>query len=153
RKLAVKFHPDKNPGDKSAEERFKEIGEAYEALSDPQKRAAYDEYGHAAFDPRRRASGFHDPFEIFREAFGGSGGIFDDLCGGARADPTGPQRGSDLRYDMEITFLEAAHGAEKEISVNKLDLCDVCHGTGREGDSKTKVCPTCQGRGQVVSSR
>jgi len=153
RKLAVKFHPDKNPGDKSAEERFKEIGEAYEALSDPQKRAAYDEYGHAAFDPRRRASGFHDPFEIFREAFGGGGGIFDDLFGGGRGDPTGPQRGSDLRYDMEIAFLEAAHGAEKEVSVNKLDLCDVCHGTGREGDSKTKVCPTCQGRGQVVTSR
>src|SRR3954468_15631898 len=83
RKLAVKYHPDKNPGDKAAEESFKEIGEAYEALSDPQKRAAYDQYGHAAFDPRRRAGGgFHDPFEIFREAFGGSGGsIFDDLFG------------------------------------------------------------------------
>src|ERR1700756_4110245 len=122
RKLAVKFHPDKNPGDKAAEEKFKELGEAYEALSDPQKRAAYDEYGHAAFDPRRRASGFHDPFEIFREAFGGSGSIFHDLFGGGRGDPTGPQRGSDLRYDMEITFLEAAQGAEKEVSVNKLDL-------------------------------
>lgn len=155
RKLAVKFHPDKNPGDKTAEEKFKEIGEAYEALSDPQKRAAYDEYGHAAFDPRRRASGFHDPFEIFREAFGGGGGggIFDDLFGSGRGDPTGPQRGSDLRYDMEITFLEAAQGVEKEISVNKLDQCDVCHGSGREGDSKTRVCPTCQGRGQVVTAR
>src|SRR5512145_1840907 len=78
RKLAIKYHPDKNPGDKSAEERFKEIGEAYEALSDPQKRAAYDQYGHDAFDPRRRAAGrgggFHDPFEVFREAFGGAGG-------------------------------------------------------------------------------
>src|SRR2546429_9066603 len=79
RKMAVKFHPDKNPGDKAAEESFKEIGEAYEALSDPQKRAAYDQYGHAAFDSRRRASGFHDPFEIFREAVGGSGSIFDGL--------------------------------------------------------------------------
>src|SRR5256714_4732339 len=156
RKLAVKYHPDKNPGDKAAEENFKEIGEAYEALSDPQKRAAYDQYGHAAFDPRMRgprAGGFHDPFEIFREAFGGGGSIFDDLFGGGRADPTGPQRGSDLRYDMEITFLEAAQGAEKEITVNKLDQCEVCHGTGREGDSKTRVCPTCQGRGQVVTSR
>src|SRR5881394_4636234 len=76
RKLAIKFHPDKNPGDKTAEEKFKEIGEAYEALSDPQSRAAYDQYGHAAFDPRMRrgaGSGFHDPFDIFREAFGGSG--------------------------------------------------------------------------------
>ena len=113
RKLAVKYHPDKNPGDKTAEENFKQIGEAYEALSDPQKRAAYDEYGHAAFDPRLRGGGrggFHDPFEIFRQAFGGGGGsIFDDLFGGGRTDPTGPQRGSDLRYDMEIAFLDAAH--------------------------------------------
>src|SRR5437763_10952104 len=150
RKMAVKYHPDKNPGDKQAEESFKEIGEAYEALSDPQKRAAYDQYGHAAFDPRRRAGGFHDPFEIFREAFGGGGGsIFDDLFGGSRGDPTGPQRGSDLRYDMEIDFLEAAQGAEKEITVTKLDQCEICHGTGREGDSKTRVCPTCHGRAQV----
>src|SRR5678816_4290616 len=125
RKLAIKFHPDKNPGDKAAEESFKEVGEAYEALSDPQTRAAYDQYGHAALDPRMRArgGGFHDPFEIFREAFGGStGSIFDELFGGgARSDPTGPQRGRDLRYDMEILFEEAAHGTEKEISVTKLD--------------------------------
>src|ERR1700747_1391296 len=82
RKLAVKFHPDKNPGDKAAEEKFKELGEAYEALSDPQKRAAYDQYGHAAFDARMRggrAGGFHDPVDIFREVFGGSGGIFEEL--------------------------------------------------------------------------
>src|SRR5882724_5843349 len=103
RKLALKYHPDKNPGDKAAEESFKEIGEAYEALSDPDKREAYNQYGHAAFDPRMRgarAGGFHDPFEIFREAFGGgTGTIFDELFGGgSRADPTGPQRGRDLRY-------------------------------------------------------
>jgi molecular chaperone DnaJ len=155
RKLAVKFHPDKNPGDKAAEEKFKEIGEAYEALSDPQKRAAYDQYGHAAFDPRMRASGrgFHDPFEIFREAFGGTGSIFDDLFGGGRTDPTGPQRGSDLRYDLEISFEEAANGCEKEVTVTKLDQCEHCHGSGREADSKVKSCPTCGGRGQVVSSR
>src|SRR5580693_931339 len=87
RKLAVKYHPDKNPGDHAAEEKFKELGEAYEALSDPQKRAAYDQYGHAAFDARQRASrgaGFHDPFDIFREVFGGSGGgsIFESFFGG-----------------------------------------------------------------------
>src|SRR5437773_2075488 len=117
RKLALKYHPDKNPGDKAAEEAFKEIGEAYEALSDPQKRAAYDQYGHAAFDPRmRRGGGFHDPFELFREVFGGSGSIFDELFGGGRQDPTAPQRGADLRYDLEITFEEAAHGTEKEIT-------------------------------------
>ena len=158
RKLAIKYHPDKNPGDKNAEEQFKELGEAYEALSDPQKRAAYDQYGHAAFDPRMRAGrgggGFHDPFDIFREAFGGGGSIFDEFFGGGqRSDPTGPQRGSDLRYDMEISFEEAANGCEKEITVNKLDSCEHCHGTGREADSKTKVCTTCNGRGQVITSR
>src|SRR5215510_14791791 len=101
RKLAIKFHPDKNPGDKTAEEKFKELGEAYEALSDPQKRALYDQYGHAAFERRAgawRGGGFHDPFEIFREVFGG-GSIFDELFGGGRSDPTQPHRGNDLRYD------------------------------------------------------
>jgi len=159
RKLAVKFHPDKNPGDKAAEERFKELGEAYEALSDPQKRAAYDQYGHAAFDPRMRGGGgrgggFHDPADIFREVFGAGGGIFDDLFGGGgRSDPSQPQRGADLRYDMEISFEEAANGCEKEITVNKPDRCDVCQGSGAESGSKSKPCPTCGGRGQVISSR
>src|SRR5581483_6948558 len=159
RKLAVKFHPDKNPGDKTAEEKFKELGEAYEALSDPQKRAAYDRYGHAAFDPRMRSGGggrsggFHDPADIFREVFGGSS-IFEDLFGGGgRSDPTQPQRGADLRYDMEITFEEAANGCEKEITVTKNDRCDVCHGSGAEPGSKSRTCPTCGGRGQVISSR
>lgn len=156
RKLAVKYHPDKNPGDKTAEEKFKELGEAYEALSDPQRRAAYDQYGHAAFDPRMRGGGrggFHDPADIFREVFGGGGSIFEDLFGGGRSDPTQPQRGADLRYDMEISFEEAANGCEKEITVNKQDRCEICHGTGAETGSKSKVCPTCGGRGQVISSR
>ena len=158
RKLALKFHPDRNPGDKVAEESFKEVGEAYEILNDPQKRAAYDQYGHAAFDPRSRAgrgAGFHDPFDLFREVFGGGGGgsILDELFGGGRADPTAPQRGADLRYDLEITFEEAAHGTEKEITFNKLDGCGSCSGSGQEPGSKVKPCPTCGGRGQVVSSR
>lgn len=154
RKLAVKYHPDKNPGDKAAEEKFKELGEAYEALSDPQKRAAYDQYGHAAFDPRMRggprAGGFHDPADIFREVFSGS--VFEDLFG-MRSDPTQPQRGADLRYDMEITFEEAAHGCEKEITVTKQDRCETCNGSGAEPGSRSKTCPTCNGRGQVISSR
>jgi molecular chaperone DnaJ len=161
RKLAVKFHPDKNSGDKTAEEKFKEIGEAYEVLSDPQKRAAYDQYGHAAFDPRARAGrgfggvgSFHDPFEIFREVFGGAagGGIFEGLFGGGQ-DPSQPRRGDDLRYDLEITLEEAALGCEKEISVTKLDRCDECNGSGMEHGSKIRTCSTCGGRGQVLMSR
>ncbi len=156
RKLAIKYHPDKNPGDKTAEEKFKELGEAYEVLNDPQKRAAYDQYGHAAFDRRSagfgRAGGFHDPFEVFREVFGG-GSIFEDLFGGARQDPSGAQRGEDLRYDMELTFEEAAHGCEKEITVSKPEPCELCQSTGAEPGSKVKACPTCGGRGQVISSR
>src|SRR6185369_5822994 len=161
RKLAVKFHPDKNPGDRTAEEKFKELGEAYEALSDPQKRAGYDQFGHAAFDPRQRASrggggGFHDPFDIFREVFGGGGGggsIFEELFGGGRADPSQPQRGEDLRYDLQLTFEEAAHGCVKVITVTTPERCDVCSGTGAEAGSRAKACPTCGGRGQVISAR
>src|SRR6266487_6908315 len=156
RKLAVKYHPDKNPGDKTAEDQFKELGEAYEVLCDPQKRAAYDAYGHAAFDRRAAGGfargGFHDPFDVFREVFGG-GSIFEDLFGGGRSDPTQPQRGEDLRYDMEIAFEEAAHGCEKEISVTKPERCESCHGSGAEAGSRSRTCPACGGRGQVISSR
>jgi len=159
RKLALKFHPDKNPGDKSAEEKFKEIGEAYEALSDPQNRAAYDQYGHAAFDPRARAGraggfyggGFHDPFEIFREVFSGSS-IFEELFGG-RHDPSQPQRGDDLRYDLEISLEEAALGCEKKISITRSVRCETCDGSGMEHGSKTRTCPTCGGHGVVLTAR
>lgn len=160
RKMAVKYHPDKNPGDKAAEEKFKELGEAYEVLNDPQKRAIYDQHGHAAFDRRTGGGGFgrgggggfHDPFDIFREVFS-SGNVFDEFFGGGRSDPSQPQRGDDLRYDMEITFDEAAHGCEKEITVTKKDRCEVCKGSGAESGSNTRTCPTCGGRGQVLSSR
>ncbi len=155
RTLAVKHHPDKNPGDKSAEEKFKELGEAYDILSDPQKRALYDQHGHAAFDRRAGgfgAGGFHDPLDIFREVFGGSG-IFENLFGGGSSDATQPQRGNDLRYDMEITFEEAAHGCEKEITLTKPDTCETCQGSGAEPGSRARTCPNCRGRGQVINSR
>src|SRR6185503_12822890 len=122
RKLAVKFHPDKNPDDPHAEEKFKELGEAYDVLMDSDKRAAYDRFGHAAFAQGGAgfgSGGFHDPFEIFREVFFG---------GGAGARSNDRRRGSDLRYDMEIKLEEAAFGAEKTIEIEKLDACDKCHG-------------------------
>jgi molecular chaperone DnaJ len=156
RRLAVKYHPDKNPGDKVAEENFKELGEAYEVLNDAQKRAAYDQYGHAAFDRRTggfaRGGGFHDPFEVFREVFGG-GSIFEDLFGAGPQDPSQTQRGDDLRYDMEISFEEAAHGCEKEVTVTKPERCEDCQGTGAEAGSRARNCPGCGGRGQVITSR
>ena len=167
RKLAVKYHPDKNPGDKTSEEKFKELGEAYEVLSNEEKRAAYDRYGHAAFQQGGGMGGgmggMHDPFDIFREVFGagrgggGGGGIFEsifgDAMGGQDGGGGGRGRGSDLRYDMQITFQEAARGVEKEIEISKLQACDTCHGSGAEPGSKVTTCPTCGGHGQVAVSR
>ena len=159
RKLAFNFHPYKNPNDPHAEEKFKELGEAYDVLMDEQKRAAYDRYGHAAFAQGGRGpgGGFHDPFDIFREVFsgaGGAGGIFESFFGGGSGmEADGSQRGSDLRYDMQISLEEAAFGVEKEIEVRKLGTCDKCEGTGASPGSRAVTCPTCRGRGQVVSAR
>jgi molecular chaperone DnaJ len=162
RKLAVKHHPDKNPGDKSAEEKFKELGEAYEVLSSVDKRAAYDRYGHQAFTQGAGmggAGGTHDPFDVFREVFGsgrGGGGIFESIFGdgaGQDGERGGRGRGADLRYDMQITFQEAARGVEKEIEIAKLQTCDTCHGSGAEPGSKVTTCPTCGGQGQVAVTR
>jgi molecular chaperone DnaJ len=157
RRLAVKFHPDKNPDDPHAEEKFKELGEAYDVLMDSDKRAAYDRFGHGAFASGGAGfGGFHDPFDIFREVFGGSGfggGIFETFFGGPGGRTEDRQHGSDLRYDMQIRLEEAAFGVEKEIEIEKLDTCDKCHGSGAEPGSRTINCPTCGGRGQVISSR
>jgi len=159
RKLAVKYHPDKNPDDPHAEEKFKELGEAYDVLIDGEKRAAYDRFGHAAFQQGAGfGRGFHDPFDIFREVFGGGiggvgGGIFETFFGTDAMQAEDRQRGSDLRYDMQITLEEAAFGVEKEIEIRKLDLCNRCEGTGAEAGSRAVSCPACGGRGQVMSSR
>lgn len=158
RKKAVKYHPDKNPGDPEAEAKFKEVSEAYEVLKDPEKRAAYDRYGHAAFQGAGAGAGggggFHDPFDIFREVFsggGGGGGIFEEFFGGGGGG--GQQRGSDLRYDLEITLEEAATGLEREISFRRPVSCDRCQGEGAEPGSKKSRCATCGGRGQVTTAR
>ncbi len=159
RKKAVQFHPDKNPGKKEAEEMFKKISEAYEVLKDADKRATYDRYGKAAFQRggmgARGAGGFHDPFDIFREVFGGagSGGIFEEFFGGGESSRGGSRRGSDLRYDLEITLSEAANGAEKNISFRRAVACDVCGGSGASPGSKATTCGTCAGHGQVMSQR
>lgn len=168
RKLAMKHHPDKNPDDPKAEDRFKEIGEAYEVLSDDQKRDAYDRYGHSAFGqggPAAAGGGFGagaDPFDIFRDVFGGGrggggGSIFEEFFGGGggggrRSD--GKQRGSDLRYDLPIDLEDVATGVEKEISIERLVPCDSCVGTGAEGGkADLRSCGTCGGVGQVITSR
>lgn len=162
RKMAVKYHPDKHKGDKAMEEKFKEVSEAYDVLKDPDKRAAYDRYGHAAFEGGGGGGGFRggaqgvDPFDLFREMFGGGGGGggFDDLFGGGRSRSSGgAQGGADLRYDLEITLLEAYRGTEKEISYRTLQACDHCSGQGAEPGSRVVTCSTCGGAGRVVTQR
>ncbi len=162
RKLAVKYHPDKNPGDHTAEDKFKELGEAYDVLMDEQKRAAYDRFGHSAFAQGGGGAGggFHDPFDIFSQVFGGGGGgagggIFEQFFGGGgtNANDGGNKRGADLRYDLQIKLEEAAFGSEKEIEISKLDTCGDCSGSGAQAGSKVTTCPMCHGRGQVISAR
>jgi len=159
RKLAVKYHPDKNQGNAEAEEKFKEIGEAYEVLSDEEKRAAYDRYGHSAFSQGGGGFHAHDPFDVFREVFSGAGGggggifgsIFEEAFGGGGGRARG--RGSDLRYDMQVTFEEAAKGCEKEITLKKLETCGRCKGTGGADGAGATTCTTCRGQGQVYMQR
>ena len=161
RKLAMKYHPDRNPGDKSAEEKFKEVTGAYEILSNADSRMRYDQFGWDAFEHgggRPGGGGFgggislEDALRMFTGAFGGGGGgIFDSLFGGGRPrNPDGPDRGADLRYDLELSFEEAVFGLRKELRVNVLEDCPDCGGTGASSGSRTETCPTCRGSGQVV---
>jgi molecular chaperone DnaJ len=150
RKLALKFHPDRNPGDKVAEEQFKEAAEAYAVLADTDKRHMYDRFGHAGLGGA--ATGGFDPtvFTGFEDILGGLGDIFGfgDVFGGGRRRG-GPQRGTDLRYDLEISFDEAAKGTEASIQIPRQETCETCHGSGAAAGSSPVTCPQCQGRGQL----
>lgn len=152
RKQAMKFHPDRNPGDTEAEARFKEIGEAYEALKDPQKRAAYDRFGHAAFE---NGGGGAGPFGGF--GAGGVGDIFEDIfgemMGGARRSSGGRSRGADLRYNMEITLEEAYEGKTAEVEIPTSVTCETCDGDGAKPGTSPSTCSTCGGAGQVRASQ
>ena len=156
RKLAMKYHPDRNPDNPKAEDHFKEVKEAYEILSDGQKRTAYDQYGHAGVDPQAgmggggfggfggSAGGFSDAFGgIFDEIFGGNAG------GGGRGGRSNVYRGADLRYNLEITLEQAAFGTETKIRIPTMEVCEPCKGSGAKAGTQPKTCPTCQGSAQV----
>lgn len=156
RQTAKKYHPDLHPGDKAAEEKFKEANEAYEVLSDPDKKARYDQFGHAGVDPNYGAgqggygAGFggmdFDLGDIFSSFFGGG-------FGGGRANPNAPQRGSDTQTSVTISFEEAAKGCKRTVQTMKIDVCDDCHGNGCAAGSSPKTCPECHGKGQVTAQQ
>lgn len=156
RQTAKKYHPDLHPGDKQAEEKFKEANEAYEVLSDAEKKARYDQFGHAGFDPNYGAgqggygAGFggmdFDLGDIFSSFFGGG-------FGGGRSNPNAPQRGSDTQASVTISFEEAAKGCKRTVETMKIDVCDECHGNGCAAGSSPKTCPECHGSGHVTAQQ
>ncbi|MEX2607800.1 MAG: molecular chaperone DnaJ [Kiritimatiellia bacterium] len=165
RKLAIKYHPDKNPGDTAAEEQFKIATEAYEVLSDEQKRQKYDQFGHAAFGPGRGGAGaggfggvdLEEALRTFMGAFGGSGGggggsIFENFFGGGGGGRESSNRGADLRFDLEVDFEEAVFGSKRDLSFSVNVECDSCGGKGAAPGSKKTTCATCKGQGQVITS-
>ncbi|MBR3475122.1 MAG: molecular chaperone DnaJ [Oscillospiraceae bacterium] len=162
RKITKENHPDLHPGDKACEERFKEANEAYEVLSDEEKRKKYDQFGHAAFDPNAgfNGGGFGD-FGGFEDIFGGGfgggfGDIFSSFFGGggaARANPNAPRRGDNVRAQVNISFEEAAFGCEKEITTQRIEQCPDCKGTGCAPGTTAEICPDCKGSGQVRTTQ
>jgi len=143
RKMAMKFHPDRNPDNKDAENKFKEASEAYEILSDSQKRATYDQFGHAGLEGQAAGGGFGGGFE------GGFGDVFSEMFGGGFGGQRGPQAGADLQYELNISLEEAVSGTSVDIRIPTKDSCDVCDGSGAEPGSSVETCPTCHGAGQV----
>lgn len=153
RKEAKKYHPDLHPGDKEAEEKFKEVNEAYEVLSDPEKKSRYDQFGHAGVDPNFGAGGGGNPFG---GGFGDFGDIFGDIFGnfgfgGGGARRNGPKRGRDIHKTIEITFEEAAFGCKKTLNIEKMEACKTCNGTGAKPGTSPKTCSRCGGSGQVTT--
>ena len=165
RKLAKKYHPDLNPGDKAAEEKFKEVNEAHDILSDPEKRKRYDQFGFAGVDPNYGAgqgggagfggfgAGGVDLGDIFGDIFGGGFGGFSGFGGSSRANPNAPRKGHDIQASVILTFEEAAHGCAKKITINRQQTCPDCNGNGCEAGSAPETCTNCGGRGYVVTSQ
>src|SRR5574344_882583 len=165
RKLALKYHPDRNPGNKEAEEKFKEVSLAYEVLSNPEKRSQYDQFGHEAYTQSARSGGgansedYRHAQDIFSQFFGGAGGaggfedIFSNFAGGGRRSYNGPVDGDDLRYDLEIDFEDAVFGADKKITIPREEACPDCSGTGCQPGTGKKRCPRCGGSGQQTMSQ
>ena len=158
RKLAMKHHPDRNPDDKGAEEKFKEAKEAYEVLSDAKKRAAYDQFGHAGVDPSAGFGAGAGARGAGPEGFGGFADAFGDIFGeifgqGRGGRGSGVFRGADLRYNLELTLEEAARGTEARIRIPTMEPCETCHGSGAKPGTQAKTCTTCHGRGEVRVSQ
>ena len=157
RKITKENHPDLHPGDKACEERFKEANEAYEVLSDEEKRQKYDQYGHAAFDPNAGFGGGFGGFGGFEDIFGGGGfgDIFSSIFGGGatRANPNAPRRGDNVRAQVNISFEEAAFGCEKEITTARIEQCPDCKGSGCAPGTTAEVCPDCKGSGSVRTTQ
>ncbi len=162
RKAAKKYHPDLHPGDAEAEKNFKEVNEAYEILSDKEKRARYDQFGHAGVDPNFGAGGGSNPFGGGFGGFGDFGDLGDILGsmfgggafgGGRRGDPNAPRRGADTATNIVISFEEAAKGCKKDIKVTRSETCDECSGSGAQSGTDVKTCPNCNGSGQVVAGQ
>lgn len=155
RKIALKYHPDRNPGDREAEDRFKEAAEAYEVLSNPEKRQVYDQFGHRGVEGLRNGHGQGAGFRDFDDIFSSFGDIFEDFFGfrTSRQGRSRARRGADLRYDMTIAFMDAAFGKDTEIEIEKLEICDTCNGSGAKPGTEPEICSLCNGSGQHVRTQ